>query len=101
MKKFLSLAVSAALAVQLCGCSVIDQTAPDEDSAANVSETVSDSAEMSDETETAAENSVPPMDTSPVTFTLFINDTDSTVSFDGEAAEEITARTGSCFFFSN
>ena len=94
MKKFLSLAISAALAVLLCGCSVIDQTAPDEDSAANVSETASDSAEMPDETETPAEDSVPPMDTSPITFTLFINDTDSTVSFDGEAAEEITARTG-------
>ena len=94
MKKFLSFAISAAFAVQLCGCSDSGQTASDESTAANISETASASAEIAEAAENSAENEIPPMDTSPVTFTLFINDTDSNVSFDGEVAEEITARTG-------
>ena len=94
MKKFLSFAISAAFAVQLCGCSDSGQTVSDESTAANISETDSVSEGISEAAETSAENKVPPMDTSPITFTLFINDTDSGVSFDGEAAEEITARTG-------
>lgn len=92
MKRFLSFAIFAALAVQLCGCSGTGQTVTDE--SAGLSETASVSAEASDVTETAAEDSVPPMDTSPLTLTLFINDTESGVSFDNESAEEIRLRTG-------
>ncbi|MDE7279396.1 MAG: extracellular solute-binding protein [Oscillospiraceae bacterium] len=94
MKKFLSFAISAAFAVQLCGCSDNAQSPSKEISSAGVSETSSVSAENTEATETSAENEIPPMDTSPINFTLFINDTNSGVSFDGEVAEEITARTG-------
>ncbi|MDE5577423.1 MAG: extracellular solute-binding protein [Oscillospiraceae bacterium] len=92
MKRFLSFAIFAALAVQLCGCSGTDRTVPDE--SAELSEMASASSEAPDATETAAEDAVPPMDTSPLTLTLFINDTESDVSFDNEAAEEIRLRTG-------
>lgn len=94
MKKFLSFAISAAFAVQLCGCSDSGQSPSEDSSYADVSETSSVPEENAETTETSAENKIPPMDTSPITFTLFINDTDSDVSFDGEVAEEITARTG-------
>lgn len=94
MKKFLSFAISAIFAVQLCGCSDGGQSPAEESSSADVSETVSVSAEAADVTETSAETEVPPMDTSPITLTLFINDAESNVSFDGEIAEEITLRTG-------
>lgn len=94
MKKILSFAISAAVAAQLCGCSGNGSDIPDESvSAVTSSETASVSSVIA-ETETSSENSVPPMDTSPVTLTLFINDTESGVSFEGDIAEEITARTG-------
>ena len=92
MKRFLSFAIFSALAVQLCGCSGTDRTVPDESS--TLSETASASSEAAGGTEAAEDDSVPPMDTSPLTLTLFINDTDSGVSFDNEAAEEIRLRTG-------
>ena len=94
MKRFLSFAISAALAVQLCGCSGTGQTVPGESSQADLSETASASSEAPDAAEDTAEEAVPPMDTSPLTLTLFINDTESEVSFDNEAAEEIRLRTG-------
>lgn len=94
MKKFLSFAISAAFAVQLCGCSDSGQSPSEDSSYAGVSETSSVPEENAETTETSAESKIPPMDTSPITFTLFINDTDSDVSFDEEVAEEITARTG-------
>lgn len=94
MKKFLSFAISAAFAVQLCGCSDSGQSPAEDISYAGVSETSSVPEENAETTETSAESKIPPMDTSPITFTLFINDTDSDVSFDEEVAEEITARTG-------
>lgn len=92
MKRFLSFAIFAALAVQLCGCSGADNTVPDE--SADILETASASSEAGGGTESAAEDGIPPMDTSPLTLTLFVNDAESGVSFDNEAAEEIRARTG-------
>lgn len=92
MKRFLSFAIFAALTVQLCGCSGTGQTVTDE--SAGLSETASASSEVSGAAEVPAEDSVPPMDTSPLTLTLFINDTESGVAFDSEAAEEIRLRTG-------
>lgn len=94
MKKFLSFAISAVFAVQLCGCSDSDRSPEEELTSAGVSETASVSAEITDGTEAVSETEIPSMDTSPITLTLFINDTDSEVSFDGEVAEEITVRTG-------
>ncbi|MDE5991432.1 MAG: hypothetical protein K2G87_00125 [Oscillospiraceae bacterium] len=60
MKRFLSFAIFAALAVQLCGCSGTGQTVPDE--SAELSETASASSEVPDVTEDTADDSVPPMD---------------------------------------
>ncbi|MCM1024746.1 MAG: extracellular solute-binding protein [Prevotella sp.] len=94
MKKTLPFIVSAALAVQLCGCSGEGSDVPAESVSPAASESVSAGGADAEETAVSEESGTPPMDTSPVTFTLFINDTDSGVSFEGEAAEEITARTG-------
>lgn len=98
MKRRLSFIICTALALQLCGCSGTSHEDA-EPSAGDASGTVSAASEAPAPGEEstpaeAPEESVPPMDTSPVTLTLFINGTDSSISFSGRTAEEITARTG-------
>ena len=89
-QKYLSLAVSAALAASFCGCS---------DSSVTEAETVTSVSETTTVTETSAAETVtdrviPPMDTSPVTLSLYIDDPENNYSFDSLISAEITARTG-------
>lgn len=88
-KIFLNSAIFLAIAAMLCGCSGLSGGGTETSSASETN-----AGETSSESETVTEDSGVPLDVSPITFTLFINDRDVRVSFDGAAAEEITARTG-------
>ena len=88
--KYLSLAVSAALAASLCACSESSGNTAETDS--SVSETSLSVTETT--AEITAERIVPPMDTSPLTLSLYIDDPENAYTFDTLVSSEITARTG-------
>ncbi len=78
----------------LCGCA--GGTPADTELSSETVSAASETVEISSDTasEAVSVQTEPPMDTSPITLTLFINDPECTLSFEGEIAEEITARTG-------
>ncbi len=93
-KKIYALFTILAAIAGLCSCSGDTPSAsePSSETAPEASEVTEVSADTA--SEAVSEQTEPPMDTSPITFKLFINDPECAVSFDGEIAEEITARTG-------
>lgn len=91
LKNFTVLIISAAL---LCGCSSADNA--ETETSETVAETVSSVSEASvteTESETVTEAVIPPMDTSPITFTLFLCGTENFPT-NSPAIAEITIRTG-------
>ena len=94
MKKYISFATAVAITASMCACSD-GSSASTETSAtesASVTTVPSDSAAETEVTTT--ERVIPPMDTTPLTLTLYVNDPEYAVSFDTPVMQEITARTG-------
>ena len=94
MKKYISFATAVAITASMCACSD-GSSASTETSAtesASVTTVPSDSAAETEVTTT--ERVIPPMDTTPLTLTLYVNDPEYAVSFDAPVMQEITARTG-------
>ena len=94
MKKYISFATAIAITASMCGCSeknsVVTETSVTESASVT---TVP--PESSAETEaTTTEREIPPMDTTPITLTLYVNDPEYSVSFDTPVMQEIIARTG-------
>lgn len=94
LKKYISFATAAAITASMCACSD-GSSASTETSAtesASVTTVPSDSAAETEATTT--EREIPPMDTTPITLTLYVDDPEYSVAFDTPVMQEITARTG-------
>ena len=93
-RKYISFSTAISLAASLCACSD-GNTAATETTVSQVSVETTVPADTSSETEvTTTERVIPPMDTTPLTLTLYVNDPEYAVSFDTPVMQEITARTG-------
>ena len=93
-RKYISFSTAISLTASLCACSD-GNTAATETTVSQVSVETTVPADTSSETEvTTTERVIPPMDTTPLTLTLYVNDPEYAVSFDTPVMQEITARTG-------
>ncbi len=92
IKKYVSIIISVALLTSLCACS--DGNTSEVTSLTESLSETSQGTEISASETTETEKAIPPMDTSPITFSLFINDSENSISFDNPIAAEITERTG-------
>ena len=94
-RKYFSFAAAAAIAISAAGCSTekpaVTETVPPAES---VSETTAPAESASETEATTTERVIPPMDTSPITLSIFIDDPGYAAEFDTLVAQEITARTG-------
>ncbi|MBQ5319209.1 MAG: extracellular solute-binding protein [Oscillospiraceae bacterium] len=89
------MAFSAASAMLLCGCSSGNSSVTETSASASVSvETSVPSETSAEESVTVTERVVPPMDTTPITLSLYVDDPEYAVAFDTLVAQEIIARTG-------
>lgn len=93
-KKFLSLAAASALLLSLCGCTNAPSQQNPTTAASNASSGTTIPADTTVTEASTTEKVVPPMDTSPVTFSLYVDDPEYSLAFDTPAAKEITALTG-------
>ncbi len=93
-KKYISIVLSAAVATSLCGCkggnTAVTETTANETSA----ETTVPTETVTETEATTTERVVPPMDTTPITLSLFVDNPEYAAAFDTPVAQEITARTG-------
>ncbi len=92
-RKLISISVAAVLTASLCACSDGDN-AITETSASTASETTVPSETVTEASATETERVIPPMDTTPITLSLYIDNPEYTVAFDTLVAQEITERTG-------
>lgn len=93
-RKYISILTAMSFTASLCACSGGGTVTTETTASESVSETTV-SAESVAETEAAiTERVIPPMDTTPITLTLYIDDPEYAVSFDTPIMQEITARTG-------
>ncbi len=94
LRKYISFSTAISLTASLCACSD-GNTAATETTVSQVSVETTVPADTSSETEaTTTERVIPPMDTTPLTLTLYVNDPEYAASFDTPVMQEITARTG-------
>jgi len=94
LKKYISFATVFAITVSMCACSG-GNSVTTETSATKSASVTSVPSDSTTETEaTTTEREIPPMDTTPITLTLYINDPEYAVSFDTPVMQGITARTG-------
>ncbi len=94
LKKYISFATAAVITASMCACSDGSSAATETSvtESASVTTVPSDSATETEATTT--EREIPPMDTTPITLTLYVDDPEYAVAFDKPVAQEITARTG-------
>ncbi len=93
-KKYISLALSAAMAASMCACTDNNDVTTGTSAAEASSETTIPTEAVSETEATTTERVIPPMDTTPITLSLFVDNPEYAAAFDTLVAQEITARTG-------
>lgn len=91
-KKYISIVYAAVITLSLCACSGGKGTSTNVTESPTASNGSEQSASITEVTE--QERVIPPMDTSPLTLSLYIDDPEYAAAFDTLVAQEITARTG-------
>lgn len=93
-KNYISIAVSAAIVASLCGCTDGNNVTTETTASVTASETTVPTETVTETEATTTERVIPPMDTTPITLSLFIDNPEYSAAFDTLVAQEITARTG-------
>ncbi len=93
-KKYISIALSAAIMASMCGCTDENTVTTETTASETASETTVPTETVTETEATTTERVVPPMDTTPITLSLFVDNPEYAAAFDTLVAQEITARTG-------
>ncbi len=93
-RKYISFATAAAITASLCACSEGDTVTTETSVTEAVSETTVPTESASETEATTTERVIPPMDTTPITLSLYVDNPEYAAAFDTLVAQEITARTG-------
>ncbi len=94
VKKYISFVTAAAIAASMCACSDGDTVITETTITEAPSETTVPTEVVSETETTVTERVIPPMDTTPITLSLYVDNPEYAAGFDTLVAQEITARTG-------
>lgn len=94
IKRYISLASALAMTASLCSCSGGDSVSTETTATEIASDTAVSTDTASETTATETERVIPPMDTTPITLSLYVDNPEYATAFDTLVAQEITARTG-------
>ena len=94
VKKYISLLTAVSLTAALSACSDGETVPTETQGSEAVSETTVPSQAVTETETTVTERVIPPMDTTPITLSLYVDNPEFTAAFDTLVAQKITARTG-------
>ncbi len=93
-RKYISTLTAMSLTASLCACSGGDTATTETTATESVSETTVPTESVTETEATTTERVIPPMDTTPITLSLYVDNPEYAAAFDTLVAQEITARTG-------
>ncbi|MBQ8786731.1 MAG: extracellular solute-binding protein [Oscillospiraceae bacterium] len=94
IKRYISLVAAIAVTASMCSCSGGDTISTETTATEIASDTTVPTGVVSETEATETERVIPPMDTTPITLSLYVDNPEYAASFDTLVAQEITARTG-------
>ena len=94
IKKYISVLIALSLTAAMCSCTDKSADVTETSLTETVTETTVPAIIVTETEATVTERVIPPMDTTPITLTLYVDDPEYAVNFDTLVAQEITSKTG-------